>query len=38
MYNRFVEKVISYELDRRAFEHPLLDVRPLPVSPPSFAD
>ncbi|GAA6032082.1 hypothetical protein NBRC10512_002246, partial [Rhodotorula toruloides] len=25
MYNRFVEKVISYELDRRAFEHPLLD-------------
>ncbi|BGP00885.1 hypothetical protein RTG_01135 [Rhodotorula toruloides ATCC 204091] len=25
MYNRFVEKVVSYELDRRAFEHPLLD-------------
>ncbi|BGP29396.1 CCA tRNA nucleotidyltransferase, mitochondrial [Rhodotorula toruloides] len=25
MYNRFVDKVVSYELDRRAFEHPLLD-------------
>jgi hypothetical protein len=25
-YNRFVEKVMSYELDKRAFEPTLLDV------------
>lgn len=32
-YNRFVEKVISYELDRRAFEPTLLDVSTVTTPP-----
>lgn len=28
-YNRFVERIVAYELDTRAFDTPLLDVRSL---------